>query len=715
VTLSTAILLALVLGVGFGVFFGEAMAVLRPVADAFIRLLQMAVLPYVVASLITGLGRLSRSQARFMARQGALLLLLLWGISLSLVMVMPLAFPDWQSASFFSTALVEPREEFDFVSLYIPANPFRSMADNVVPAVVLFSIALGVGLMRVEGRDKLIDTLDVAADALTRVTNFVVALTPIGVFAIAASAAGTLTIAEFGRLQIYLLTFSAMAGIATFWILPGLVPVLTPMRYRDVIRASRDAIITAFSTGSLFVVLPLLVERTKELIAEHEREGDEAGRVIDVLVPVSFNFPSTGKLLTLSFVLFAAWFAGTELSLGQIPVFLGSGLLTFFGSVNVALPFLFDLLRIPADMFQLFVAVGFVNFRMQTLVGVMHTMVLSLLAFWAVTGRLRVRWAALIRYVMVSVVLVFGVLVGARVFFAATLESEYQQYELITGRNLMSDPVPATIHHEPQLPPREDMDRPVLDRVRERGVLRVGYNARAQILPFVYVNDVGDLVGFDIDIFHRMARDLGVDLEFVPLDFSRFTEQLTEGVFDVSTGGVTTPRRSSEARWSTYMDLTVGLVVPDYLRHEFETYESAREIEGLTIAVPRARFYQQMTQRLFPEARTVPITSERDFFEQEGEEIHAMLHAAESVSAWTLLYPQFAVVVPQPGVIKAPFGFAVARNASEMAEFLDTWIDLYRKNGTLDTLYDYWILGQSEEEDEPRWSVIRNVLGWQAP
>jgi ABC-type amino acid transport substrate-binding protein len=89
-----------------------------------------------------------------------------------------------------------------------------------------------------------------------------------------------------------------------------------------------------------------------------------------------------------------------------------------------------------------------------------------------------------------------------------------------------------------------------------------------------------------------------------------------------------------------------------------------------------------------------------------------MLHGAESVSAWTLLYPHFSVVVPQPGVIKAPFGFAVARGASEMGEFLDTWIDLYRKNGTLNTLYDYWILGRNEEDDEPRWSVIRNVLGW---
>ena len=56
-SVGSSVIGALIFGVGFGVFFGESMAVLRPVADGFIRLLQMAVLPYVVASLITGLVR----------------------------------------------------------------------------------------------------------------------------------------------------------------------------------------------------------------------------------------------------------------------------------------------------------------------------------------------------------------------------------------------------------------------------------------------------------------------------------------------------------------------------------------------------------------------------------------------------------------------------------------------------------------------------------
>jgi Na+/H+-dicarboxylate symporter len=52
-----------------------------------------------------------------------------------------------KTASFFSTSLVEPRKEVDFLELFIPANPFKSLANTVIPASVLFSVAVGVGLI----------------------------------------------------------------------------------------------------------------------------------------------------------------------------------------------------------------------------------------------------------------------------------------------------------------------------------------------------------------------------------------------------------------------------------------------------------------------------------------------------------------------------------------------------------------------------------------
>ena len=45
-------------------------------------------------------------------------------------------------------------------------------------------------------------------------------------------------------------------------------------------------------------------------------------------------------------------------------------------------------------------------------------------------------------------------------------------------------------------------------------------------------------------------------------------------------------------------------------------------------------------------------------------------------------------------------------------DFLKSWLELKRKDGTLKELYDYWILGKDEQEKRPRWCVMRDVLHW---
>ena len=74
------------------------------------------------------------------------------------------------------------------------------MANNIVPAVVLFSIALGLALMGIEKKGPIIAAFDVLEEALKRVMKFIVRLTPIGIFAIAASTAGTMSVDQLSRL-----------------------------------------------------------------------------------------------------------------------------------------------------------------------------------------------------------------------------------------------------------------------------------------------------------------------------------------------------------------------------------------------------------------------------------------------------------------------------------------------------------------------------------
>lgn len=210
-SLATQVVIAFALGLVAGIFFGELAAPLKGVGKAFILLLQMTVLPYIILSLITGLGHLNYQEVKSLGLKVGSLLLLSWGLAFAAMLVMPLAYPALETASFFSTSLVKMPESVNFLELFIPANPFHALANNLVPAVVLFSVAVGVALIGLEPKDNLLDNLTTLNRAMARVTQFVSQLTPIGVFAIVASAAGTMSLEELGRLQVYLLTYVAMA------------------------------------------------------------------------------------------------------------------------------------------------------------------------------------------------------------------------------------------------------------------------------------------------------------------------------------------------------------------------------------------------------------------------------------------------------------------------------------------------------------------------
>ena len=74
---SLRILAGLLAGVAVGLFFGEGAAVLQPVADLYIRGMQMTVLPYLVLTLVGGMGQLEPATARRLGLRAAALLGLL--------------------------------------------------------------------------------------------------------------------------------------------------------------------------------------------------------------------------------------------------------------------------------------------------------------------------------------------------------------------------------------------------------------------------------------------------------------------------------------------------------------------------------------------------------------------------------------------------------------------------------------------------------------
>jgi Na+/H+-dicarboxylate symporter len=711
-SLSTMIFAGLGLGIATGLFFGELVAFLQIVGEAWIKLLQMTVLPYVMLSMIAGLGRLNYQEALLLAKKGGLMLLLVWAVSITVVLLFPYTFPEWKSASFFSTSLIETRPAIDFLGLYIPANPFHALANNLVPAVVLFSVAIGVALIGIDGRQPLLDGMSTVIDALMRVANFVVKLTPIGVFAITASAAGTMSIDELRRLEVYIWVYVVLSLVMSLWVLPGLVVALTPLRYRDIVGSSKDALVTAFATSSLFVVLPLLVEKGKELMDRHVRDKEEAESAVEIIVPVSFNFPHAGKLFTMSFVLFAGWYSGDSVELSQYPLMISAGVASLFANVNVAVPFMLDVMKIPSDTFQLFIATSVINSRFGTLLSAMFTLTLTLLGAFSMSGLIRINAKRVIRYILITVLLLGLTIVGLRSFLSLAIDNRYQKDQIIANMQLMNNLVPEQVFvapppEIPALPARQNR----LRIIEQRGALRACY--WSDNLPFAYFNKADDLVGFDIELLHHLAYDLKVELVLVPAVRRELTRDLNRGYCDIGIGTLITPANALKAGFSVpYINLTGAFLVRDHRRGDFSSREAMQQLQAPRIAMVPQRYYAAKLRGYLPQAEMVEVASTRDFIDNWSDELDAMVTTAEGAAAWSLLHPQFSAVIPDSDTIRLPVAFPLPKGEEALEDFLKIWIDLKKKDGTIDELYRYWVLGKQDKHRQPRWSVIRDVLHW---
>jgi Na+/H+-dicarboxylate symporter/ABC-type amino acid transport substrate-binding protein len=708
---SRRILVALLSGIALGVFLGELVTPLRWVADAYVKLLQMTVLPYVTVSIVGGLGRLRLSEARALGARTGAVLVTLWGLALLFMFLVPLAFPRTQNAAFYSTTLVEKRPPFDFIDLYIPANPFHSLADNIVPAVVLFSVLVGIALITVERKQVVLDVLHVSGDALARVARMIIRLTPYGLFAIAATAAGTMTMDQVGRLQIYIVVYVLMALLVALWVLPGLIAALTQIPVRKVFAASHDSLLTAFAAGDLFIVLPGLIEATRQLIAQRAPANSEAASLPDVIVPASFNFPHTAKLVSLSFVLFAGWFSDAAVHLSDYPRFAVTAFFVSFGSLNISVPFLLDVFRIPADTFQLFLASGVINAHVGTLLAAVHTLTVGVLGACATAGLVHIRRRPLMRYLIVTIVLTACIVIGARAVLAKVFDQPYTKDQVLRQMHLMR-PVADALVHRTRPSPAADVVGDVLDGIHANGRLRVGYLPNS--LPFAFFNERHELVGYDIELAHQLARELRVQLELLPVIREHLSEDLAHGYCDIVMSGVpvTTDLASRTLTSRAYLDETIALVVPDSRRDEFTTWDAIRARGAITIAAPNVPYYVDKLRALLPNATIRPTQDVTTILKSASPDVDGVAMPAERGSAWTLIYPAYTVVVPEPGAMKVPLAYPIAREDRRFGAFVNTWIELKQKDGTMDALYRYWILGQERGARRPRWSVIRDVLHW---
>jgi ABC-type amino acid transport substrate-binding protein len=336
----------------------------------------------------------------------------------------------------------------------------------------------------------------------------------------------------------------------------------------------------------------------------YELGNDEVDSGAEVLLPLAYPFPNIGTYVILMFIPFSAWYLGRILEPVDHLVFYAASLPSSFVAPVIGIPFLLDLTHLPSDMMELFIVSTVYTDRIRVVLGAMHLFCLALLTLAIKRGVFRVDLKRLAQVGVLSVILMVGALLGTRTYLDYALGGSCSKDAQLVRMHSM-EPLVKAVHLGDQLP---DPDLSIateghLASIQSRRMLRVGYLKDS--LPFAFTNVEGQLVGFDIEIAHHLADDLGVGLQLILLDTSVIDQALEQGQVDIVMSGIAiTPGRLTHWEFPTSpLDLSVAFLVPDHRRSEFESQEAVASIERLRLGIIQAdAAFRHLVETRFPNA-----------------------------------------------------------------------------------------------------------------
>ena len=337
-TLTYFIFAGFFLGILAGWLMGESiLPVAEPMQELFLRLLKMAILPLVITSIISaviqvgssrGLGLISLRTIIYYLTTS--LLAILTGQFLVNILrpgkgaSLPLeARPDGIGAV--------DQKFSDLLLNIIPENPFEAMANGDVLPVIFFSLLFGffVTQLKSEQRDLLGGIFRSAFAAMMKLTSFVIWTAPVGVFGIIAGIVAKTGFDAFASLGKFFLVVLAGLSIHFFITLPLILKYIGKCRPLMHYRGMLSALMTAFSTCSTIVTLPLTMKAVTEVSGASKKA---AGFVLPIGATINMDGTALYECVA---TIFIAQVYGFELGLPQQGIIVLTAVLASIGAASI--------------------------------------------------------------------------------------------------------------------------------------------------------------------------------------------------------------------------------------------------------------------------------------------------------------------------------------------------------------------------------------------
>ncbi len=228
-----------------------------------------------------------------------------------------------------------------------------------------------------------------------------------------------------------------------------------------------------------------------------------------------------------------------------------------------------------------------------------------------------------------------------------------------------------------------------LEKVQKRGVLRVGMDT---FVPWAMPDKNGELIGFEIDVATRLAKDMGVKVEFVPTKWSGIIPALLTGKFDVIIGGMgIVPARNLKVNFTQPYDHSgMSMVASKKMAAGFDSIADFNRPE-VVLAVKLGATSVMAAKKYMPQATLRQFDGEAQIYQ---EVINGRAHAAVASAptpAFQAIENADKLFLPlEETFTKEPIGFAVRKGDFDTLNFFNNWIQYVGAEGWLAERKHYW-------------------------
>jgi len=237
----------------------------------------------------------------------------------------------------------------------------------------------------------------------------------------------------------------------------------------------------------------------------------------------------------------------------------------------------------------------------------------------------------------------------------------------------------------------------IIEKIQRDKVIRVGMST---FVPWAMKDKQGNLVGFEIDVARQLAKDMGVEVEFVPTAWSGIIPALMTGKFDVIIGGMgITPERNLKVNFTMPYDYSGMSMVAHRKKAEgFSTLEDFND-KDVNIAVRMGTTAEQAARKFLPKANLRLFENESQALQELNlGRVHAVVSSAPMPVFHALKYPDKLFVPLEENFTREPIGFAIRKGDPDAVNYFNNWIVNMHASGFLKERKAYWFESREWED-----------------